>query len=518
MSQFQYANNPSTTLAGAVTAGATSISVASGALFPSQGTFTIIVDAEIMLVTGVSGTIWTVERGAEGTTAAAHNNNAAVVNVLTRGSLFSVHHTDVRSYGARGDGVTDDTAAIQKAIDAAGAGGEVFFPAGTYLTTSPLTVTADNVRLVGSGLAKIRSTSQITLLALSDADGATVTDLHFDLPVTTAQTVGHGISVANSDDVQIRNCNVVGGFRSVTVTGNSVRGSIVGCHLTQYTHDGIYLDGTTVTHWQIRGNRTLSGCLEVPAGHVAAGILLNTATDCVISDNDSRLNGTTSTAGGAGIFLNGAKRNLVVGNRCVSNGKPGLDSNGQGIIAAGGNASHNVIDGNYCASNAAEGITVFQTNSDRVVVSNNVVEDNALNGIEIYEAGNFVIVTGNYSGGHLNGIQIGPASQRCTVSANICVSNVHNGIRIFNSHQVSVMGNNCTDNGRSGSTNAWESSGIAFEGDSQNCMAMGNIATDSAATGKQQLYGISILNTSTVYNASNRLLANGTADLLGTYS
>jgi len=60
---------------------------------------------------------------------------------------------DVRAYGAVGDGTTDDTTTIQAAIDAAGAGGVVLFPDGTYLITSALSITSTQggITLQGTG-------------------------------------------------------------------------------------------------------------------------------------------------------------------------------------------------------------------------------------------------------------------------------------------------------------------------------------------------------------------------------
>lgn len=56
---------------------------------------------------------------------------------------------NVRNYGALGDGITDDTEAIQKAIDLGP--GIVYFPPGDYAVSQSLVVSGNGVMLQGSG-------------------------------------------------------------------------------------------------------------------------------------------------------------------------------------------------------------------------------------------------------------------------------------------------------------------------------------------------------------------------------
>jgi hypothetical protein len=86
----RFSNEAATTLAAGINAAATSLPVSSSANFPAAN-FRVRIDNEILLVTAVAGTTWTVTRAVEAVNgvqvAASHAVLATVAHVLTAGGL-----------------------------------------------------------------------------------------------------------------------------------------------------------------------------------------------------------------------------------------------------------------------------------------------------------------------------------------------------------------------------------------------------------------------------------------------
>jgi hypothetical protein len=91
MAAEQFANAAQSTLSSAINSAASSLLVDNATAFPTQGNFRILIDAELLLVTAVSGNTFTVSRAVEAVAgvqfAAAHAAGATVTHVLTAASV-----------------------------------------------------------------------------------------------------------------------------------------------------------------------------------------------------------------------------------------------------------------------------------------------------------------------------------------------------------------------------------------------------------------------------------------------
>lgn len=144
--------------------------------------------------------------------------------------LASPHRVNVMDYGAKGDGATNDSTAIQNAINAAGAMGvsgrgvDVFFPAGVYAlgTATPITVPFNNVMLIGEGWQStiLYYTAGTTGNVLEIGNGTTKSGCgiqNMSVWKSAAATAGDNIKINAMNDCLIRDVVVNNYFRGIAI-------------------------------------------------------------------------------------------------------------------------------------------------------------------------------------------------------------------------------------------------------------------------------------------------------------
>jgi hypothetical protein len=315
---------------------------------------------------------------------------------------------DVRSvpYLAHGDGSSDDTFAIQSALnDASVTGARVYMPPGTYKVSNFLRVPS-GVSLVGSGWDSTihapsdlpfppdwgGSASAVVFISPSST-GVTVRDLYVKGPYsgTGAGSTTFGISPGH----------------------DSANISILNCKVTHASWSGIFC-GTGTTDILVHGNYT---------EHNAIDGIESFASRSVISNNRSFNDSADSvTPGVASIeILPGSSNVSVIGN--ISD-----HGNNQGIAC--GFSTGITIDSNQVYSPGTRGITDGQSTDIRI--TNNFVDtprgSGALgDGILLTNTTRFTVanntVVGALVGSGPSGIEMAGTTSHGTVTGNITYNN-----------------------------------------------------------------------------------------------
>lgn len=257
-----------------------------------------------------------------------------------------LNYIDVRDFGAKGDGTTDDTDEIIAAMTALPNGGTVFFPRGTYLISQCLLVPYSNIHLRGERGAVIK---------LADS---------------TVGTLTHGsmISFFQKRDITVEGLEINGNKANNDINDNYGNG--INCYDSQrvrilncYIHD-CPRDGITVSDY----SRISAGAL----GNLEVHVIGNLVTDC---------GAASQTTGGEGILVVEGDGVIVTNNICRRNKYRGIEIE---VPTTGGTykgLTNIVCSGNICTDNSVTGIGI--NGASKLTVGPNICEGNADYGMRI---------------------------------------------------------------------------------------------------------------------------------------
>lgn len=296
---------------------------------------------------------------------------------------------NVKDRGAKGDGLTNDTAAIQAAVDAVkGSGGTVLVPAGTYLVDPAANYNA-GIRL-GSDMtfrmdpgatlkAMSTTTSNYKVLYVAGVQnirilGGTIVGNRYNNAITDTREGGDGISIVSSAHVVVSGVTVQDCWEDGFYVGATSQDVLL-CSLISDGNRRQGLSITSVDRMLVKDStfKNTTGFLENGAFVCGSGVDIE--PDLGGTVNNVTFNGCT--------FSGNAAEGLAVGPAIANRNKAWVTNIVVDRNTATGNGTH---DG-------AAGIGFSNTSGHKI--TNNTVQDNFGYGIYLRNWADQTVVTGN---------------------------------------------------------------------------------------------------------------------------
>jgi hypothetical protein len=219
---------------------------------------------------------------------------------------------NVTDFGAAGDGLTDDTAAIQTAIDTAAAGGCIFFPAGRYRVTT--LVIAKPLTLQGTGANSYNA----------DLFGSATWSrpLESGSMIESAAVSGAVISFvpAHVEPLNVRDVCIKG-------LGGAAR-TTVGIALSTAAHHTARCLWSNVTFLNLHTGLSMAGCQDC----VFTNVVVNgchTGVSLGLNSNQNVFCQLNAMACDTGLLLDGGVKNYLVGGAMQGCGTWAIDVHGE---------------------------------------------------------------------------------------------------------------------------------------------------------------------------------------------
>ena len=307
---------------------------------------------------------------------------------------------------------TGDFTDIQAAIDSLPAGGGVvYIKEGTYTITTAISITSNNIALIGAGRAsKITATTNIVLLSIASADNIFISQILFD----GTDASSHAIQLIISNSTIISNCWIIDAGGDGIMWQTSDDCFITECIIKSCGSEGIFINNCDNFNLI---NNVITGCTH-------EGIeCLSSATD----QNITIIGNFVESSDGDGIFLFGIIQSVVANNICLTNTLNGIRLTGCTDISCIGNVS---------VLNTRSGI--WLNSGGFYSITGNCCSENVRHGIFVDDSGDNTI-TGNFCNANdsgnsttYDGIHVS-TGDRNIISNNRCMENDNYEINIVSS-------------------------------------------------------------------------------------